>query len=105
MSIIGPRAFLTTNYKGYETLDENRKKRLDARPGITGYGQAYYRNNATLEEKITYDVYYVENLTFLMDVKVLLQTVKSVLKRENIYVAADAETAKKAKETVETDSK
>ena len=86
MSIIGPRAHLITNYKGYESLDESRKKRLEVRPGITGYNQAYYRNSVSLEEKIKNDCYYVDHLTFRMDVKVFFATIKSVLRHENVFV-------------------
>ena len=45
MSLVGPRAHLVTNYKGYDQLDEKRKKRIQVRPGITGYSQAYFRNS------------------------------------------------------------
>lgn len=86
MSIIGPRAHLTTHYKGYEFLDEARKKRLEVRPGITGYSQAYFRNSVTLEEKIKNDCYYVDHLSFAMDVKIFFHTIMSVLKRENVFV-------------------
>lgn len=105
MSIIGPRAFLPTNFPGYENLPPRTQRRLDALPGITGYCQAYYRNNATLKEKVEYDAYYVDNLSFKMDIKVLFKTVASVLKRDNIYVSASEETEKKAKEAVETGKK
>ena len=105
MSIIGPRAFLPTNFPGYENLKPRSQRRLDALPGITGYCQAYYRNNATLQEKIEYDAYYVDNLSFAMDVKVLIQTVVSVLKRDNIYVAPNEEAEKKAKDAVEAGKK
>jgi len=86
MSFIGPRAHLTTNYKGYENLDEPHKKRLEVRPGITGYSQAYYRNAASSEQKMQNDVYYVEHMSLWLDIKILFKTVFSVLKRENIYV-------------------
>lgn len=86
MSLIGPRPFLTTNYKGYDTLDEKRRKRLSVRPGITGYSQAYYRNSVGMEEKISQDCYYAENVSFLLDIKIFFHTFISVLKRENIYV-------------------
>lgn len=86
MSLIGPRAHLTTNYKGYDALDDIHKRRIDVRPGITGYNQAYFRNSATSEQKLINDVYYVDNLSFWMDVKVFFKTVISVLKSENVYV-------------------
>lgn len=105
MSLIGPRAHLTTSYKGYEYLDESRKRRLDVRPGITGYNQAYFRNSVTSEEKIRNDVYYVEHLSFALDVKILFKTVATVLKRENVYVAPDTQPAGEAKETAEVAQK
>lgn len=112
MSLIGPRAHLTTNYKGYENLDDIHKRRIDVRPGITGYNQAYFRNSATSEQKLVNDVYYVDNLSFWMDVKVFFKTIISVLKSENIYVkqeekavaevnaAVAAEHTEKTEETV-----
>ena len=86
MSFIGPRAHLTTNYKGYDLLDEPHKKRLDVRPGITGYSQAYFRNAATTQQKMENDVYYAENISLWLDIKILFKTVFSVLKSENVYV-------------------
>ena len=101
MSLIGPRAHLVTNYKGYEYLDEDRKRRISVRPGITGYNQAYFRNGASSEQKIKNDIYYVDHLTFAMDVKVLFKTVATVLKSENVYVQTDEKTEERAKEAVE----
>lgn len=86
MSLIGPRAHLTTSYKGYEFLTEDKKRRISVRPGITGYNQAYYRNSVDAEQKIINDIYYVEHLSFLLDVKIFFKTIDSVLRRENIYV-------------------
>lgn len=96
MSFIGPRPTLAT--KPFSEVRPTYKMRYTVRPGITGYAQAYYRNSITQDEKFAHDCYYAENVSFIMDVKVLLQTVKSVLKRENIYVSAE----EKPKETVET---
>lgn len=95
MSIIGPRPFVTTHYEGYDKLDEKGKKRLEVRPGITGYSQAYYRNSIGKEEKIDNDCYYVDHVSFLLDIKIFFQTIKSVLKRENIYVSEEKTGAKK----------
>lgn len=105
MSLIGPRAHLVTNYHGYDTLDEIHKRRIDVRPGITGYNQAYFRNSVSSEEKLKNDVYYVDHLSFAMDVKVFFKTVVTVLKRENVYVAPDAKTAEQAKQEVEAGKK
>lgn len=101
MSFIGPRAVLTTSYKGYEFLDDDRKCRNSVRPGITGYNQAYYRNSVSSEQKLKNDVYYVNNLTFAMDVKVFFKTIVSVVKRENIYVGEASGAQEKSAEKVE----
>ncbi|MBR6569448.1 MAG: sugar transferase [Clostridia bacterium] len=82
MSFVGPRPTLANT--PYEQLDENRKKRLTVRPGITGYSQAYFRNSITQEEKIINDCYYVDRVSFLFDVKILIQTVLSVVRSKNI---------------------
>ena len=87
MSFIGPRPTLART--PYEQLDEMRKKRLKVRPGITGYAQAYYRNSITQDEKFKYDCKYVDQISFATDVKILMKTIFSVIKRENIYVSAD----------------
>lgn len=84
MSIIGPRPKLPST--PWEELSPERKKRFEVRPGLTGYSQAYFRNSATSEEKFQHDMYYVENLTCLLDIKIFIQTAVSVLKRKNIYV-------------------
>lgn len=84
MSVIGPRPNLPTVPFG--KLSELEQRRLAIRPGITGYNQAYYRNSVSAIEKYKNDVFYVDNLTLLMDVRVLLHTVISVLKRENINI-------------------
>lgn len=92
MSFIGPRPVLVSI--PYEELKGDAKRRLDVRPGITGYSQAYYRNSIGLETKFKYDCYYVENISFLMDCKIFFKTVMSVLKSENIYVSNDSKMEK-----------
>ena len=84
MSLVGPRPTLYSDK--YPSYDEHTKKRYDVRPGITGYTQAYFRNSIGQEEKFKHDVWYVENLSFLLDMKILIKTFFSVIKRENIYV-------------------
>ncbi len=100
MSFIGPRPTVTTT--PWEQVQELSKKRLQVRPGITGYVQAYFRNSIGHDEKVRLACYYVDNVSFMLDVKILLQTVKSVLKRENIYVSAGDKPAGEVKEPVET---
>ena len=85
MSFVGPRPNLATGV--YAEYDEVRKKRLTVRPGITGYSQAYFRNSIPQEEKFLNDCYYVDHLSFAFDVKILVQTVMSVLRARNINEA------------------
>ena len=82
MSFVGPRP--TIGAKPYSEYDELRKKRLEVRPGITGYSQAFFRNSITQDEKYKYDCYYVDNVSFWMDIKVIFYTVYSVLCHKNI---------------------
>lgn len=87
MSIIGPRAFMVTKPLNYDDLDDKHKLRLEVLPGISGYSQAYFRNSATVEEKVEHDVYYVEHLSFMFDVKIFFKTILSVVSLKNIYVS------------------
>lgn len=72
-----------------EKYSEHERIILTVKPGITGYNQAYYRNSADGELKLKNDVYYAENFSFWLDVKIFLKTVKTVLFRENINVSED----------------
>lgn len=76
MSVIGPRPLLV-QYLQYYTEEE--RHRHDVRPGLTGWAQVNGRNNITWEEKFAWDVKYVENISFSIDVYILFKTVKSVL--------------------------
>ena len=89
MSFVGPRAFVTNENEDFGQLDEERKKRLSVRPGITGYSQAYYRNSIGLDQKIKYDCDYVDQISFAFDVKIMIKTVTTVLMHKNIYVKPD----------------
>ena len=81
MSFIGPRPDLNSNEK-YATESNII---LTAKPGITGYTQAYFRNETTWSEKIKNDLYYVEHLSFYLDLKIIFRTIYIVLKREKTY--------------------
>ena len=85
MSLIGPRPNLPT--VPYNELDKQHKHRLEVRPGITGYNQAYFRNSVSAEQRTKNDNYYVDNISFILDAKILIQTVISVLKKDNIYIS------------------
>lgn len=82
MSFVGPRP--TIGDVDYSTMEGDRKKRYSIKPGVTGYSQAYYRNSITQEDKFKYDAYYVDHITFWMDVKVIFMTVWSVIGSKNI---------------------
>ena len=84
MSFIGPRPKLYNSEKRLEDMDETRRKSYSVKPGVTGYAQAYYRNSITQDEKFKWDAYYADNISFGMDVKIIWQTVISVLGRKNI---------------------
>lgn len=84
ISFIGPRPKLYCPEKFPNGLPEFMKKSFMVKPGITGYAQAYFRNSITQDEKFHWDAYYAENISFLMDVKIIFKTIKSVLFRENI---------------------
>lgn len=82
MSFIGPRPKI--GQIDYDNLTDDKRKSYSIKPGVTGYSQAFFRNSITNDEKYYYDAYYADNISFMMDVKIVLQTVKSVLFRENI---------------------
>ncbi len=81
MSIIGPRPLLV---KYLPLYNEYQKHRHDVRPGLTGYAQVNGRNTVSWEEKFDMDVKYVQHITFVEDVKILLNTIFKVLKRDGI---------------------
>lgn len=88
MSIIGPRPLLV---KYLPLYNEEQKHRHDVRPGLTGLAQANGRNSSTWEERFKLDVKYVNEISFILDVKIIFTTIASVLKHEGI----DSETTTK----------
>lgn len=87
MSVIGPRPDLPEHLKQYEKGEE---RKLEVLPGITGYSQAYFRNSIEWKERIRQDIYYIDNLSLWMDIKVFFKTIKTVLKKEGVYVNGTA---------------
>lgn len=81
MSFIGPRPDMPDFLHVYQ---EKYPSILTIKPGITGYNQAYFRNSIDGKEKMKNDDHYAKHLTFLMDVKIVFKTIKTVLFRENI---------------------
>lgn len=86
MSLIGPRPLLV-RYLPYYTEEESH--RHDVRPGLTGYAQVNGRNALGWEERFAYDLEYVKNVSFLMDLKIIGLTVGKVLKRSGTLSGAD----------------
>ncbi|MGM9598040.1 MAG: sugar transferase [Eubacteriales bacterium] len=81
MSIVGPRPLLV---KYLPLYNEHQARRHEVRPGLTGWAQVNGRNSITWEQKFDYDVWYVDHISFALDVRIILMTVRSVLKREGI---------------------
>ena len=81
MAVVGPRPLLVRYLPRYNV---HQARRHEVRPGFTGYAQVNGRNSITWEDKFDKDVYYVDHVTFLGDWKIILKTVKTVVKREGI---------------------
>lgn len=81
MSLIGPRP-LRVHY--LPLYNESQKKRHNVKPGITGLAQVNGRNNISWTKKFEYDIYYVDHLSFILDVKIVLLTIKKTVIREGI---------------------
>lgn len=81
MSLIGPRPLLVRYLDRY---NKEQHHRHDVRPGLTGYAQAHGRNGVSWEDKFAMDVWYTKHITFLGDVKIIWDTIMTVLKREGI---------------------
>src|SRR5699024_2040634 len=83
MSVIGPRP-LAVQYLPYYTKKE--KHRHDIRPGLSGLAQINGRNDLKWEERFFYDLQYAKKISFLGDLKIVLLTIKKVLKREDVVI-------------------
>lgn len=87
MSLIGPRPLLV---KYLPLYNEFQRHRHDVKPGLTGWAQVNGRNTISWEQRFEYDVYYVNHISFWMDVKILFQTVAVVFRHNDINSATDA---------------
>lgn len=81
MSIVGPRPLLVEYLPKY---NKKQHKRHNIRPGLTGYAQVHGRNTSTWQERLEKDVWYVEHISFLEDIKIILLTLKVVIGRQGI---------------------
>ena len=89
MSIVGPRPLYVSQMTEW---NERQKKRLLAKPGLTGLAQISGRGELTREEKLELDVKYVETASFLADIKIILATIAQVFRRKSIYEKKYSET-------------
>ena len=81
MSLVGPRPLL---FKYLPLYSKEQKRRHDVKPGITGWAQVNGRNTISWTKKFEYDVYYVNNISFLLDLKILWMTIAKVIKKEGV---------------------
>lgn len=91
MSFVGPRPLLVEYLPLY---DDEQKRRHDVKPGITGWAQVNGRNALSWEDKFKLDVWYVDNQSLWLDLKILLLTVKKVVKRDGISNTGEATVSK-----------
>lgn len=87
MSLIGPRPLRTYYLPLYSPT---QARRHEVRPGITGWAQTHGRNSITWTKKFEYDVWYVDHISFLLDCRIILLTIKKVFKREGISAEGQA---------------
>lgn len=88
MSIVGPRPDLPEHLALYAG---NEHRKLEIRPGVTGYNQANFRNSAIWKDRIQNDIYYIDRLSFRMDFKIIIQTFITVFKMRNVYTNQSSE--------------
>lgn len=81
MSIVGPRPQLI---RDMVFMTPEQRKRHEVRPGLTGWAQVNGRNNISWEDKLSYDLVYLENITFLNDLKIIFMTISSVIRKEDV---------------------
>ncbi len=86
MSLIGPRPLL---FKYLPLYSDQQRRRHEVRPGITGWAQVNGRNTISWHEKFKLDVYYVDNLSFTLDMKIIFLTILKVIKKEGVNQSAE----------------
>lgn len=87
MAIVGPRPLLVEYLPRYSPQQASRHK---VRPGFTGLAQVHGRNSISWEEKFEWDIWYVKHITFLGDLKIIIETIRIVLKHEGISAEGEA---------------
>ena len=87
MSLVGPRPFIAEYLSSYTT---KQARRHEVKPGITGWAQVNGRNEISWEEKFDFDIWYIDNQSFWLDIKILYLTIKKVILRDGISAKNDA---------------
>lgn len=98
MSIVGPRPWIPIYY---ENFDDLQKRRVEVKPGIVGLAQVNGRRSISIFEKINYDIKYVDELNFILDMKILVQSFKVIIVKEDVensneYIENEIELLKKS---------
>lgn len=81
MSLIGPRPLLTDYLRLYNA---EQARRMEVKPGLTGWAQVNGRNSISWSKRFEFDVFYVDNISFMLDMKILVRTIKKVIMSEGI---------------------
>lgn len=83
LSLVGPRPLLT-RYLPYYT--ERERRRFDIKPGLTGWAQIHGRNSVSWDERLSYDVWYADNVSFSLDLRILFKTLQMVFRRQGVEI-------------------
>lgn len=97
MSFIGPRPDLEDHFSLYIN---NEKNKLNVLPGVTGYNQVYHRNSIEWKERIQNDLYYVNNVSFILDLKIFIKTIVVIVLKRGVYNCAQLGTERVENEQV-----
>jgi undecaprenyl phosphate N,N'-diacetylbacillosamine 1-phosphate transferase len=84
MSIVGNRPTLYSGKKFAKDSVQMRRNQL--KPGITGYAQAYVRNSVSVEKRYEYDIKYIEEVSFILDLKIIIKTITVIWQKKDIYI-------------------
>lgn len=87
LSLVGPRPLLT-RYLPYYT--ERERRRFDIKPGLTGWAQIHGRNSVSWDERLSYDIWYADNVSLALDLRILFKTLQMVFRRQGVEIVPNA---------------